>query len=136
MKNLLYFGALALAICLVIYSCKNGEITSNEPLSQKIEVKAKDGYSTTNAVGFSELDMPKKIGANFDEKNWFNTGAMTSFFDNQNNIYKDTIILESAAAACQMICQDSYRENVKNCDRFICRYREWRMYRKCVRGCR
>lgn len=66
-----------------------------------------------------------------------NEGYLTRLSRDPNIDIIDIIEPASPQAACQMACQDSYRKNVFECppsDEF-CRKTEWKMYRKCVRGC-
>ena len=57
-------------------------------------------------------------------------GLLDDIIDDLIELAKDPV------ADCHMTCQDSYRENVDDCgDDSVCNRREWRMYKKCARGC-
>ena len=106
------------------------EITNQqgEPVSGEIRVT----YNTTRGQ-IQMIEASEKLR----REAGINEGYLTRLSRDPNIDLIDIIDQASPEAACELACQESYRENVFHCspeDEF-CRKHEWKMYRKCSFSC-
>lgn len=78
-----------------------------------------------------------EVSDNLRKEAGLNRGHLTALFNNPNSNLDNDDIKELAAggADCHMTCQNSYRDNLSDCDYDGCANKEWRMYKRCSRGC-